>query len=219
MPDQPKVRRSARAYTSRPVDPATLLEIVAQSRLAPSGSNLQPGTLFAVQGARRQNLTHALSQAWREGATQAPDYSYFAHPLPMRLRKRQVAAAQALYGSLGISRDNRSGRDSQFDRNFYFFDAPVALIACVEQNAGAGAYLDLGMQLYGLMLAAHERGLATCAIGAIAAYPDLVRQHLSLGNDWAIVCGMALGYADTQAPVNTTCTERAELDEYFRVIE
>eukprot|EP01031_Cornospumella_fuschlensis_P017656 gene17656-21596_t len=118
----------------------------------------------------------------------------------MTLRRRQVAAAQALYGALGVTRDDRAGRDAQFERNFRFFDAPVALVVTLEHGFGSGGYMDLGMTLYGLMLAAQAKGLATCAIGAMASYPSLIRQHLGLDEGSVIVCGMALGYADPDAP-------------------
>lgn len=136
----------------------------------------------------------------------------------MVLRRRQVASAQALYSALGIARDDRAGRDEQFERNFRFFDAPVALIVTIEHDFGSGGYMDLGMSIYGLMLAAQSRGLSTCAIGAMASFPGLIRRHLGLDEGSRIVCGMALGYADPSAPVNTTRTTRCPLDDYFRTV-
>jgi nitroreductase len=156
--------------------------------------------------------------AWREGRQEVEDYDYFPDPMPMTLRRRQVAAAQALYGALGVARDDRVGRDAQFERNFRFFDAPVALIVAMPFDFGAGGYMDLGMTLYGLMLAAQAKGLSTCAIGAMASYPSLIRRHTGLDADTKVVCGIALGYADPSAPVNQTQTTRCGLDEYFRVL-
>lgn len=186
--------------------------------MAPSGANLQPGSFVQVKGQVRASLSSALVNAWATGQAEAEDYDYFPNPMPMTLRRRQVAAAQALYGALGVSRDDRAGRDAQFERNFHFFDAPVALVVTLEHGFGSGGYMDLGMTLYGLMLAAQAQGLATCAIGAMASYPSLIRQHLGLANDSVIVCGMALGYADPSAPVNQTRTERCSLDSYFKVL-
>jgi nitroreductase len=136
----------------------------------------------------------------------------------MTLRRRQVAAAQALYSSLGIARDDRAGRDRQFERNFRFFDAPVALVVTIAHGFGAAGYVDLGMALYGLMLAAQSRGLASCAIGALASYPELIGRCLALDGSARVVCGLALGYTDPDAPVNGTRTVRSHLDEYFRVL-
>lgn len=211
-------RRSVRAYLKKPVPDATLQDVLVQARMAPSGANLQPGSFVQVRGVVRQSLSGDLVNAWQGGLEEAEDYSYFPQPMPHILRRRQVAAAQALYGALGVARDDRTGRDAQFERNFRFFDAPVALVVTMEHGFGSGGYMDLGMMLYGLMLAAQSQGLATCAIGAMASYPSLIRQHLGLGAGSHIVCGMALGYADPDAPVNQTHTTRCALDDYFKVV-
>lgn len=211
-------RRSTRAFLSKPISNELLQELLTLARMAPSGANLQPGSFTWVKGAVREQLCADLIASWRAGEQEEEDYSYFPKPMPMTLRRRQVAAAQALYGALGVARDDRVGRDAQFERNFRFFDAPVALVVTTEHGFGAGGYMDLGMALYGLMLAAQAKGLATCAIGALASYPNLIRRHLTLDASSHIVCGLALGYADPDAPVNQTRTTRCELDEYFKVV-
>jgi len=211
-------RHSVRGFLPTPVPDALLHALLVTARQAPSGANLQPGRFVRVQGAARQALCEDLVLSWREDRAEVEDYSYFPQPLPMTLRRRQVASAQALYGALGVARDDRAGRDAQFERNFRFFDAPVALIVTIDHDFGAGGYMDLGMALYGLMLAAESRGLASCAIGAMASFPSLIRRHLELDEHSNIVCGVAIGYADPAAPVNATRTSRSALDEYFRSV-
>ena len=211
-------RTSVRAYLPTPVPEALLHQMVQSARQAPSGANLQPGSFIAVQGQARARLSAALIQACRSGQQEAEDYAYFPRPMSSALKRRQVAAARALYGALGIEREDHAGRTRQFERNFSFFDAPVALLVTIERGFGDGGYMDLGMSLYGLMLAAQAHGLATCAIGALASYPNLIRNTLGLDASHTIVCGMAAGYADPSAPVNRTRTSRCALEEYFRVI-
>ncbi len=211
-------RRSIRAYQAKPVADSLLREVLTLARQAPSGANLQPGSFISVAGLARERLMADLTQGWRSGAQEPEDYSYFPTPLPMTLRRRQVAAAKALYGSIGIAQEDRAGRDQQFEQNFRFFDAPVALVATINGDFGSGGYMDFGMMLYGLMLAAQSQGLATCAIGAMASYPGLIRRSLGLDDNTKIVCGIALGYADADAAVNQTVTDRCTLDQYFRVI-
>lgn len=211
-------RHSVRAYLPNPVPEALLHELLVTARQAPSGANLQPGRFISVQGEVRRALCDDLLQSWRADGEEIEDYSYFPRPMPMTLRRRQVASAQALYGALGVTRDDREGRDAQFERNFRFFDAPVALIVTIDHDFGSGGYMDLGMTLYGLMLAAQSRGLASCAIGAMASFPSLIRRHLHLDERSSIVCGIAIGYADPHAPVNQTLTNRCALDEYFSVV-
>jgi nitroreductase len=211
-------RRSTRAFLPRPVAPELLRSVLIEARQAPSGANLQPGAFVAVQGEVRRGLCTDLVAAWRAGEQEREDYDYFPNPLPMTLRRRQVASAQALYGAIGVERAHRAGRDAQFENNFRFFDAPVALVVTIDREFGSGGYMDLGMALYGFMLAAQGKGLATCAIGALASFPSLVRRHLQLDETSNIVCGLALGYADPTAPVNRAQTTRCALDEYFRVV-
>lgn len=208
-----------RGFSSEPVPANTLEQILIQARQAPSGANLQPGKFIALQGDARRRLSANLIEAWRLGQHEKEDYDYFPQPMPMRLRRRQVAAAQALYGALGIAREDRAGRDGQFERNFSFFDAPVALLVTIDRDFGSGGYMDLGMTLYGLMLAAHAQGLGSCAIGALASYPALIRKTLGLDDSLSIVCGIALGFPDPAAPVNSTVTERSPLHEYFSVMD
>ena len=214
-----RARRSTRGFLDTPVSQEVVRALLQSARLAPSGANLQPGAFVAVQGAARARLSAALVQAFQDGKEEAEDYSYFPDPMPSVLRRRQVAAARALYGALQIERDDRAERDRQFERNFRFFDAPVALVVTIHRELGSGCYMDLGMALYGLMLAAQAQGLASCAIGALASYPGLIRQCLGLPEQQHIVCGLAIGYADPNAIVNQTVTTRCELDEYFRTIE
>lgn len=211
-------RQSTRAYQDRAVAPQLLEQLLTTARRAPSGANLQPGRFLQVRAGLRESLCEALINDWRSGAPCEPDYAYFPQPMPMGLRKRQVAAAQALYQALGVARDDRAGRDAQFGHNYRFFGAPVALVVTIDAQFGPGGYMDLGMSLYGLQLAAAAQGLGSCAIGALANYPHTVRRELGLAHDQLIVCGLALGWPDPQAPVNQTRTQRADLAEYFQVL-
>lgn len=208
-------RHSVRAFSPRAVPDALLAHLLAAARAAPSGANLQPGRFIQVGGNLRAALSQALIHNVRNGCEEREDYDYFPRPMPMQLRKRQVAAAQALYGALGIARGDEAGRARQFEHNYHFFDAPVAVVVTIDAAFGAGGYMDLGMALYGLQLAAAAVGMGSCAIGALASHADTVRRVLQLPQDQHIVCGIALGWPDAQAPVNKTRTQRLPLSDYW----
>ncbi|MFZ4285413.1 nitroreductase [Variovorax sp. HJSM1_2] len=211
-------RRSVRGFLPEAVAPDVLSRMMVAARRAPSGANLQPGRFWAVQGGLRQRLSDALVEAWRRDGQEAEDYAYFPEPLPMGLRKRQAASAQALYGALGVARGDAAGRAAQFERNYRFFDAPVAIIVTIDRDFGPGGYMDLGMALYGLMLAARAEGLDSCAIGAMASFPRLIRETLGLDAQQAVVCGVAIGRADPLAPANGCETVRCAEEDYFQVL-
>jgi nitroreductase len=207
-------RRSVRRFLDRPVPPELAARLLLAARQAPSGGNLQPGHFIRVSGGARARLVDALCAAFREGAAEAEEYSYFPDPMPAALKRREVMAAKALYDALGIARHDHAARAAYFERNFRFFDAPLALVVTIDARMGAGCYMDLGMALYGLMLAAVAEGLGSCAIGALASHPQRVREALALGPEQKIVCGFAIGWPDPAAPENAVRTGRMAIDDY-----
>ena len=211
-------RRSVRGFLPEPVPQALLESLLQSARQAPSGANLQPGRFWALQGAARARVSAALCEAVRTQQPEREEYDYFPRPMPMQLRKRQVASAQALYRSLGIARGDAAARQRQFEHNYRFFDAPVALLVTIDREFGHGGFMDLGMCLHGLLMAAHAAGLGACAIGALASYPEIVRRELGLPDSQVVVCGVALGWPDPQAPANQAQTEREPLGQYFQVL-
>ena len=207
-------RRSVRAYLPTPVPGAEVAAILTAARLAPSGANLQPGGFVALTGEPFATLKDALAQGIAQGRPTVSEYDYFPDPMPPHLKDRQRASGYALYAALGIDRRNVAGRRAQFARNYAFFDAPVGIVVTIDRTMGKGCWMDLGMALMALFLAAEARGLATTGIGALAHYADLVQDRLGLPHDQMVVCGIALGHADTAAPVNAFRTGRAPLADY-----
>lgn len=207
-------RRSIRAYLDRPVALSDVQEICRLARTAPSGANLQPGSYHVLTGAPLRALIAALDQAIDADAPQSREYSYFPDPMPAHLKARQRAAGYALYQALGIQRRDLDGRRQQFRRNYAFFGAPVGVIVTIDRNMGAGCFMDLGMSLMALLIAAEARGLGASGIGAMANYGPQIHQALALPDDEMVVCGIALGHLDPKAPENHFRTERADLPDF-----
>ncbi len=209
-------RRSVRAYLDRPVPRQTLERLARAARSAPSGANLQPGSLHILTGAALTALSDKITAVAASGAPMADEYSYFPKPMPAHLKTRQREAGYALYSALGIDRRDLEGRRDQFLRNYRFFDAPVGIVVTIDRDMGAGCFMDLGMFLMSFLMAAHDAGLGATGIGALANYGPEVAAHLDLPADQMIVCGIAVGYADPDHPANTVRTTRQPLDVFTR---
>jgi len=207
-------RRSVRGYLDTPVDRTTVEHILRAARHAPSGANLQPGGFHVLTGAPFETLKTTLADARAAGRPEVSEYSYFPNPMPADLKARQRAAGFALYEALGVTRRDIAGRKAQFEQNYRFFDAPVGIVVTIHRDMGKGCFMDLGMALMALFLAVEDAGLAASGIGALANHGDLVHDTLGLSGDEMVVCGIALGHADPDAPVNSVRTTRAGLDEY-----
>lgn len=210
-----RTRRSIRAYQPDPVPSETLREIVALGRHAPSGSNIQPWRVHVLTGATLKRVGTAIQQAFlNDEPGHRRDYNYYTDPIvePYLARRRQCG--WGLYGTLGIGRGDHEQSKAYRATNYNFFGAPAGLIFTIDRKLERGSWLDYGMFLQTIMLAARAKGLHTCAEAAIASYPDIVRRELSIANDWIVICGMALGYADPDALVNTFQPPRIALEEY-----
>ena len=207
-------RHSVRAFTDQPVTRLQVERICTIARRAPSGANLQPGVFHVLAGDVLAGLGARLMQAVQDNAPVETEYSYFPRPMPAELKARQRAAGYALYQALGIGRRDVQGRREQFARNYTFFGAPVGIVVTIDKDMGKGCFMDLGMSLMTLLLAAEAEGLGATGIGALSNYGSVVHQHLELSKSELVVCGIALGHPDRTAAVNQFRTERAELSEF-----
>ncbi|HMM71145.1 MAG TPA: nitroreductase [Rhodocyclaceae bacterium] len=201
-------RRSVRAFLPTPVPRATVEAILAVASRAPSGSNHQPWRVHVLSGAAKARLSARILAAHDAGdhGSWPDDYYPAQWPEPYLARRRQLG--WALYGTLGIGRGEKARMHHQHGRNYLFFDAPVGMIFTIDRRLGRGSWLDYGMFLENVMIAARGHGLDTCAQAAFVPYADILHEELALGVDECIVCGMALGYADPAAPENTLRSER-----------
>lgn len=204
-----RARRSVRGYLPQPVDPAVIDAALEAALWAPSNCNVQPWSVHLVSGAALRALGAAMIAEARRGTAQ-PD-------VPMDtayrgvFRDRQIGAAKALYGAMGIARDDRDGRTAAFLRNLDAFGAPHAAFVFLPEHFGIREAADLGGFVQTLLLALTARGLGSCAQGALSLYPDIVRAHLGLEPGAQLMVGIAFGHEDPDHPANTARTDRAGL--------
>ena len=210
-------RRSVRAFDPDPVSRETIEEILALASRAPSGSNIQPWQVIALTGAPLTALTAVLhDQVMSHGVDSiAREYNYY----PVKWREPYIGRRRRvgwdLYSLLNITRDDKARMTEQHARNYLFFDAPAALIFTIDRDMEQGSWLDYGMLLQSVMLAARGRGLDTCPEAAIAQSHEIVQRELKIPADRQVVCGMALGFGRT-ATVNTLITEREPVNGFTR---
>jgi len=210
-----RARRSVRAFLQKPVPRADIDEILRLAAQAPSGSNIQPWRVHVLTGECRQALCDAVSAAYEQGdETQRAEYDYYPREFfgPYLARRRHNG--WSLYGLLGITREDKAKMKAQLGKNFLFFGAPVGLIFTIDRRLAQGSWLDYGMFLQTLMLAATARGLATCPQAAWIDYHRIIAKLLGFADHEQLVCGMALGYEDQAAIESRFRTERAPLSDF-----
>ena len=210
--DVVRARRSIRAFKADPVPLATIRELLLTASLAPSGTNIQPWKVHVVTGETRRRLEDEVL-AHRETR---PDDASAEFARSSKRKEPYVSRMRALgkdmYGRIGIPRGDEAAAWRQWGRNYSFFDAPVGLIFTIDKDLDSMSFLDVGMFMQTLMLAAKDRGLDTCAQGAWNLFWTATRRVLAIPDDEYIIAGMALGYADTDDPVNGVIAAREPLD-------
>ncbi len=214
-------RRSIRAFTTQPVAKEVVAELLAVASRAPSGTNTQPWKVYVLQGASRTELADkvcAAHDAIRANPSLAADYQeeydYYPQQWVSPYIDRRRENGWSLYGLLGIVKADKDKMHAQHQRNYRFFDAPVGLMFTMDRVMGRGSLVDYGMFLQNVMVAARGRGLDTCPQAAWNGFAKIILPRIGATPDELLVCGMALGYADQSAIVNTLSTPRVPVEQF-----
>lgn len=214
-------RRSIRAFLPQPVAHDDIVAMLHVAGRAPSGTNTQPWKVYVLQGERKQALSDAILAVHNDPATAAAhseEYPYYPREWVSPYIERRRKVGWDLYALLGLTRENKAGMAAQHGRNYDFFGAPVGLLFTIDRVMAQGSWLDYGMFLQNIMVAARGRGLDTCPQAAFTPYHRLIAEHLALPANEMLVCGMALGYADPAAIENTLVTERMAVSEFVKFL-
>ncbi|MBI5717631.1 MAG: nitroreductase [Burkholderiales bacterium] len=204
-------RHSIRAFLPTPVPREVIEQILAVASRAPSGTNTQPWKVHVLTGDSRKALSAVLCTAYddpEQVKQHTEEYAYYPTQWVSPYIERRRKVGWDLYGLLGIAKADKGRMHVQHRRNYEFFGAPVGLIFTIDRILQQGSWLDYGMFLQSIMIAARARGLDTCPQAAFTPFHRLIERHLNLPAEEMVVCGMSLGHADPTAVENSLVTER-----------
>ena len=208
-------RKSVRRFLPLSIPKDTVETILDLAARAPSGNNIQPWRVHVLAGdAKRAFSDDVLNAIVQENEHHQPEYDYYPSNWFEPYLGRRRAVGYDLYESLGISKEDRAARARQELRNYEFFDAPVGLLITLDRRFNTGSYMDLGMFIQNILLAARGRGLHTCAQAAFAWYHQIARRHVPMEDNHILACGIALGHEDINAPENAVLTTREKASSF-----
>lgn len=215
-------RRSVRAFLPKPVPREEIEKILEVAARAPSGTNIQPWHVHVLTGASLSTLSDKILAAHNDpehSKTHTEEYAYYPRQWVSPFIERRRKIGWDLYGLLGITKDNKAAMHAQHGQNYAFFGAPVGLMFTIKRVLEQGSWLDYGMFLQSIMIAARGHGLDTCPQAAFTPFHKIISEHLQFADDEMLVCGMSLGYADEAALVNKFTTEREAVAWFTRFYE
>ena len=214
-------RRSIRAFLPTPVPRADVEAILAVASRAPSGTNIQPWKVTVLTGDPLARLSDLILAAHDDPDSQTlhtEEYPYYPSKWESPYIERRRKVGWDLYGLLGLGRDDKAGMHAQHGRNYAFFDAPVGLMFTIDRVLELGSWLDYGMFLEAVMVAARGRGLDTCPQAAFNRFHRIIGEHIGMPDTERFVCGMSLGHADPDRIENSLITEREPPDRFVRFL-
>ena len=203
-------RRSIRAFLPTPVDDPVIADLLTTAARAPSGGNVQPWRVYVVNGDAMARFRAFIA----DRDIEPPAYDIYPKKLTEPYRTSRFKVGEDMYALLGIGRDDKAGRLAQFAKNLDFFGAPAAIFCFIERQMGSPQWSDLGMFLQTFMLLAQEAGIDTCPQEAWAVYEQAVSEFVGAPEEQRIFCGVALGHADQDQPINALETTREPLETF-----
>ena len=215
-------RHSIRAFLPTPVPRETIEAILAVAARAPSGTNTQPWHVTVLTGAALKSLSRRLVAAYddpEERARHSEEYAYYPTEWRSPFIDRRRKVGWDLYGLLGIAKTDKARMHAQHRRNYEFFGAPVGFMFTIDRIMRQGSWLDFGMFLQNVMVAARGRGLDTCPQAAFTPFHRLITEAIAIPDDQQLVCGMSLGVRDPDAIENTLVTEREPVASFARFLD
>jgi nitroreductase len=215
-------RHSIRAFLPTPVPRATIEAILAVASRAPSGTNTQPWHVAVLTGNALKTLSARLVAAYDdpvERARHSEEYAYYPTEWRSPFIDRRRKVGWDLYGLLGIAKTDKERMHAQHRRNYEFFGAPVGFMFTIDRIMRQGSWLDFGMFLQNVMVAARGRGLDTCPQAAFTPFHRLISEAIGISDDQQLVCGMSLGWRDPDAIENTLVTEREPVASFTRFLD
>ena len=229
--DALKNRRSIRAFSDKAIEQSILDAILLEALESPSSSNTQPYKIAVATGNTCKELGQALLAKYHKinkiqrkplplkvlsaltsKAMPDGDFKPILGKYPGIFQKRRMETGRGLYEILNIKRGDSNARDEQMARNFTFFDAPAAIFVFVDPGMKFTAFVDAGIMMQSLMLSATNKGLGTCAQGALGMWRSPLEEHFDIPKGYKLVCGLALGYPNEDI-VNTYRPNKLGLEE------
>ena len=215
-------RRSLRAFLPTPVPRSSIESILSVAARSPSGTNTQPWKVYVLTGEAKTGLSRKIQAAFNDPAERekhTEEYAYYPTEWKSPFIDRRRKVGWDLYGLLDIAKTDKARMHAQHARNYDFFDAPVGLMFTIDRVMRQGSWLDYGMFLQSVMVAARGRGLDTCPQAAFMQFHRIISEHIGAPDSEQVVCGMSLGFADPNAVENTLVTEREPVSGFTRFLE
>lgn len=208
-----KQRYTCRGYLDKKIPKQDLQKILTYALKSPSGVNSQPVYIACVSREIQSKISQKIINKLNEGIKEQMDYQYYPKTWIEPYASRRFEVGMGLYTHLGIQRNDKQKRKEQWEKNYKAFNASNIMYVFIDKRMMSGFMIDAGIFIANIVSCATALGINTSILGALAEYPNVVKNELKISDDKALLCGIALGYADSDDIANTFRTNRANIND------
>jgi nitroreductase len=214
-----KGRRSIRKYKQDPVPKTLIEEILFEARWCPSWANTQVWEVMVVQGEILEKFKQGQLEKLSFHAAHKPDVAT-PDRFPPKWHDRVAQVGKSCMDAEGIMRKDHDARNKYYADMFTLFDAPVMLLFLLDDQLNLPyGMMDIGIFISGVCLVAREKGLGSLVLSTVIRYPNVFRSLLPIPENKRVVMGVAMGYADNDAPINQFERQRISPEDFVNWVE
>jgi len=211
-----QARHSVRDFLPKPVPKEIVMSIMEMATRSPSGGNGQPWEIFVASGATMERIRKAYLER-AQGAPSGPPPGPPGPPPPAFIRERMQTIRSERMALLGLDPADPAAGKVFMAWGARLYGAPTMAVICMDQ--ALSSYLDLGLLIQTICLAAQHFGVDSMIAGSMVSQPDVLRQELEIPESLKIVTGIGLGYANPESIINTYRSPRRPIEEVVRYRE
>lgn len=198
-------RHSHRSYTGKKIPKEDIKRILEVASNAPSGANMQPFNIYCVTGDKLKEIGDKIIEHISSGGEVKQDVQYYPVSWPSTYKKRRIKTGSDLYKLLEIDRKDKEARVKQWFDNFNWFNSQDVIFVTIDKEMvkeAQGMYIDAGILMQTIILAAESMGYKSCPQGATTEYGHIVKEVLEIPEQEAMLYSIVLG-EPTEDKINT----------------
>ena len=204
-------RRSIRDFSDKPVAKDTIMNILETATRSPSGANSQPWEVFIASGATIEKIR---KMYMKRSQSSPGNYSGPQTPPPAFVQERMRVITKERLELLGLDPEDPDSKKVFMEWGARLFGAQVLIVVCMDK--ALSSYLDIGLFVQTICLAAQGYGVDSFIAGAFIKEPDVLRQELEIPESLNIISGIGLGYSNPESVINTYRSPRRPIREVVR---
>jgi len=210
-------RHSVRDFSPKPVPKDIVMKILETAARSPSGGNAQPWEVFITAGASIERIRKIYMERFKStvgGPPRGISGPGGPPPQPPYIQERMAVIRNERMKLLKLDPNDPASSRVFMEWGARLNGAQVIAVICMDKALSSN--LDLGLFIQSVCIAAQGYGVDSFIAGSLVSHQDVLRRELEIPETLNIITGIALGYPDPDAVINTYRSPRRPINEVVK---